>query len=203
MSCAEIEILICEYVDGALGGAQRGAVEAHLAECPGCAALARDSAAALSFMERAADVEPPPELITQILFDAPWHKTKTGWFPKLYHSLLQPKFALSMAMTILWFSMLWGPVHQYSPADLRPAAVWSGIENRVYLVWARTVKFYENLKFVYQIQTTLREWQQDQDTQQPASDSDASTNKGDDHRLPLKGDSEQTPAPPPNAAGKP
>jgi len=67
--------------------------------------------------------------------------------------------------------MLWGPVRQYSPSDLRPAAVWAGIENRVYLVWARTVKFYENLKFVYQIQTTLREWQQDQDAQQPASDS--------------------------------
>ena len=51
-------------------------MERHLAECPACAELARDSAAAVAFMERAAEVEPPPELITRILFDAPWSKAK-------------------------------------------------------------------------------------------------------------------------------
>ena len=35
-------------------------------------------------MERAADVEPPPELVTRILFDAPWTKkapakAEAGW----------------------------------------------------------------------------------------------------------------------------
>ena len=52
--------------------------------------------------------------------------------------------------------------------------------------WARTVKFYDNLKFVYQIQTTLREWQQDQETQQPAPESDQRQNKPDGHRLPVR-----------------
>ena len=33
--------------------------------------------------------------------------------------------------------------------------------------WARTVKFYENLKIVYQIQTTLKEWQQQTEEQKP------------------------------------
>ncbi len=51
-------------------------MERHLAECPACAELARDSAAAVAFMERAAEVEPPPELMTRILFDAPWRKEK-------------------------------------------------------------------------------------------------------------------------------
>ena len=76
MNCAEIEILICDYVDGTLPAAQRAEVERHLADCPACAELARDSAAAVAFMERAADVEPPPELVTRILFDAPWSKGK-------------------------------------------------------------------------------------------------------------------------------
>ena len=72
MNCAELEILICDYVDGTLAGGQKAEVESHLEACPACAELARDSAAAVAFMERAADVEPPPELITRILFDAPW-----------------------------------------------------------------------------------------------------------------------------------
>ena len=77
MNCAEIEILICDYAEGTLAAAEKAEVERHLAECPVCAELARDSAAALAFIERAAEVEPPPELITRILFDAPWSKGKT------------------------------------------------------------------------------------------------------------------------------
>ena len=185
MNCAELEILICDYVDGTLSPGQKAEVERHLAGCPACAELARDSAAALAFIERAAEVEPPPELITRMLFDAPWHKSRTGWLPKIFNSVLQPKFALSMAMTILSFSMLFGQVHQLRPADLQPAKVWADIEDRAYRTWARTMKFYDNLKFVYQIQTTLREWQQDQEAQQPASDSDAAR-KPDEHKLPVK-----------------
>src|SRR5579872_880466 len=186
MNCAEIEILICEYVDGTLAPAERGELERHFDACPACAALARDSAAAVAFMERAAEVEPPPELITRMLFEAPWHKRRAGWLPKIFNSVLQPKFALSMAMTILSFSMLFGQVHQLRPADLQPAKVWADIEDRAYRTWARTLKFYDNLKFVYQIQTTLREWQQDQEAQQPASESDAPQNRPDEHRLPVK-----------------
>ena len=62
-------------------------------------------------MERAAEVEPPPELITRILFDAPveqgqepsrraWRK----WLAGALSPILQPKFAMGMAMTILSLS---------------------------------------------------------------------------------------------------
>ncbi len=199
MNCAEIEILICEYVDGTLTAAQRTEVERHFADCPNCAALAQDSAVAVQFMERAADVEPPPELITRMLFDAPWQKSRPGWLPKIFNSVLQPKFALSMAMTILSFSMLFGGIHQFRPADLEPAKVWAGIEDRAFRAWARTLKFYDNLKFVYQIQTTLREWQQDQEAQQP-SETTAPQNQPDEHRLPVKTPGESG-APAPKDAG--
>ena len=53
-------------------------------------------------------------------------------------------------------------------SDLEPAEVWAGLEDRAYRAWARTVKFYDNLKVVYQIQTTLREWQQQDEEQQAA-----------------------------------
>ena len=95
MNCAEIEILICDYVDGTLAADQKAEVERHLAECPACAELARDSAAAVAFIERAAEVEPPPELITRILFDAPWRKEQAGAYraARLFNRLVQPDAA--------------------------------------------------------------------------------------------------------------
>jgi hypothetical protein len=197
MNCAEIEILICDYVDGTLTSAQKAEVERHLDECPACAELARDSAAAVSFMERAADVEPPPELITRILFDAPWSKGKTKskvrtWLGTILSPLLQPKYAMGMAMTILSISMLARfvtPVRQLKPEDFRPSKVWAGLEDKAARAWARSVKFYDNLKFVYQIQTTLREWQQQEEEQRPEN----SQSKSDDRKLPVK------PAPTPSA----
>jgi len=50
------------------------------------------------------------------------------------------------------------------------------------------VKFYENLKVVYQIQTTLKEWQQ-QDADAPAA------NQPDEHKLPVRSRGETHPGP--------
>jgi hypothetical protein len=192
MNCAEIESLICDYVDGTLTADRKSAVERHLAECPACAELAQDSAAAVGFIARAAEVAPPPELVTRILFDAPWRKNKpavegvrsrlSAWF----RPVLQPKFVMGAAMTILSFSIFsqLGPVRQLKASDLEPKAVWMSLENRVMDAWDRTVKFYDNLKFVYQIQTTLREWQQQDEEQRPVKR--RMTPSTDDHKLPAK-----------------
>ncbi len=194
MTCADLEILICDYVDGTLTADVKSDVERHLAQCPACAELARDSAAAVQFMEKAAVVEAPPELITRILFDAPWTKGKAKskartWMSAILSPFLTPKYAMGMAMTILSISMLAkfvAPVRQPKLADLRPSLVWAGLEDRATRTWGRTVKFYENLKFVYQIQTTLREWQQQDEERRPATDGKASEPKPDDRKLPVK-----------------
>ncbi|HUE00357.1 MAG TPA: zf-HC2 domain-containing protein [Bryobacteraceae bacterium] len=200
MTCAELENLICDYVDGTLGPDARTTVVEHLAGCRNCAELARDSAAAVAFMERAAEVEPPPELMTRLLFHAPWVHTKSAasgvksWFQKALHPVLQPRFAMGMAMTILSFAMLArfvAPSRQLRPSDLSPAQVWAGLEDHVYRGWQRTVKFYDSLKVVYQIQSKLREWQQQQDEEsKPAADNGKSSRGPDTHRLPVKGTEE-------------
>jgi hypothetical protein len=193
MNCVDAENLICDYAT--LTSAERFELERHLGQCAACAELARDSAAALRFIQRAADVEPPPELITRILFDAPWSKQKgkssgaRSRLAALLTPILQPRFAMGMAMTILSLSMLArfvAPVKQLKPADLEPAAVWAGLEDRAVRAWARSVKFYENLKFVYQIQTTLRDWQQQAEESQNVQRPAAAQSKTDDRKLPVK-----------------
>jgi anti-sigma factor RsiW len=195
MNCAGIESLICDYVDGTLAPGPRAAVESHLAECPACAELARDAAAAVQFMERAADVGPPQELVSQILFHSPWRRYKSGWLWQPLNALLRPKFALSMALTILSLAMVMPKllkVRQLQPRDLAPAQVWANIEDQGYRFWARTQKFYDNLKFVYQIQSTLREWQQQSQEASPDTETPASKSPSTRPAQPVT--PEQTPA---------
>src|ERR1700748_1572816 len=94
MICADLEILLAEYVDGTLHGEQKSAVEKHLAECAECAELARDAAGAVAFMERSAVIEPPPELVNKILFEitaGPSHALiKPSWIRRLFGRWLDP-----------------------------------------------------------------------------------------------------------------
>ena len=200
MNCADVEILICDYVDGTLAPAARADVERHFAECQKCAELAGDSAEAVRFIERAADVEPPQELISRILFDPPWHKQRGRRLSTRFHALLQPRFAMGMALTVLSIAMIMPKMRNFQPSDLSPAAVWAGIEDRADRLWARTQKYYDNLKFVYQIRATLRDWQQ---RVQETSEAGASATQPqtDRRRVPVKTPPEDERAP--NPTGKP
>ncbi len=172
MNCADLEILLCDYVDGTLAADRKAEVEGHLEQCPACAELARDVNAAVGFMERVPAVEPPPELMTRIMFELPAahhaRAKKPGGLRRLVHEwiqpVMQPRFAMGFAMTILSFSLLARfagiSPRQLTLNDLRPSKVWQAADNRIYMAWQRTVKFYENLRIVYEIQTQLREWTQ-------------------------------------------
>jgi hypothetical protein len=169
MKCSHLEALLCEYVDGTLAGGQRSEVERHLAQCAACAELARDAWAAVEFLEGAAKVEPPPELITRILYALPAAREAQrqpsprlgGVFGRLFRPMLQPRFAMGFAMTILSFSMLGKfagiSLRQLTPADLNPVKLWQALDDRVHRAWDRSVKFYESLRLVYEIQTRIRE----------------------------------------------
>lgn len=170
MNCADLEILLCDYTDGTLAPEVRAEFEAHVAHCAACAELARDVTAALSFMERVPDVEPPPELMTRILFELPAaHQArakKAGGLRRLLQDwvqpIMQPRFAMGFAMTILSFSLLARfagiSPRQLTLNDLRPKNVAAAIDDRLNRAWQRTVKYYENIRLVYEIQAQLREW---------------------------------------------
>jgi len=137
-------------------------VESHLAECGECRELAGDAAAAVSFMERAAVVEAPPELVTRILFEitvGPSNAAvKPSWvrriFGKWLEPVLQPKFAMGDgddgALVCHVGPLLGIEVRQLKPSDLDPVKVWTAAEDRVLRTWERTVKYYENLRVVFE-----------------------------------------------------
>jgi len=179
MNCAEFEILLSDYLDGTLDTAGQIAVEQHTAACQGCREFMQDVAGAVRFTRRADPVLPPANLITHIAFYAPssrirrsfesqslWSKLMERWvFP-----VLQPRFAMGMAMTILSFAMLERctgiPVTHIQAADLSPQRVWNGVEDKAIRVKDRATKYYENLRLVYEIEGRIRELQE---TPEPSS----------------------------------
>ena len=184
MTCAELEILLCDYLDGTLRASERAALERHLEGCAACAELAQDASGAAAFLDTVAQAEPPAELMTRILHQVPagrqiasdkpswWRRIFGGWF----EGVLQPRYAMGMAMTVLSLAMLakFAPVsmRQLTPADLDPAKIWTAIDDRTHRMWDRAVKYYDNLRLVIEIQSRLQEWS---DQEQPAASGQSSS----------------------------
>ncbi len=192
MTCAELEILLCDYVDGTLRPEERAALESHLAGCAACARLAADVSGVTAFIETAAIVDPPAELVTRILHQIPDGRQKQterrSWWSRLFggwvHGILQPRYVMGMAMTILSFSMLARFAHipdrPLRPSDLDPVKAWQSIDDRGHRIWDHAMKYYDNLRLVIEIQSRLKEWTDqeqivDNNAQKPAAG--ASENK--------------------------
>jgi len=172
MKCAEFEVLLSDALDGAISGSDQARLDEHARVCPACAELAADCGAAIAFLAKTEVIEPPPALVERILAQAPvtpvqrpHHEHKSKWtavFGGWFGPLLQPRLAMGMAMTILSFSMV-GRVlglqeRQLTMADLEPARVVATLDLKVHRAWDRAVKYYENVRLVYVIQSQLREW---------------------------------------------
>jgi anti-sigma factor RsiW len=185
-TCAEFEILLCDAVDEKLRGDARAMFDAHRASCPACQELAADVLGATAFLERVADVEPPKELLTKILFETAGNPAKQAsparsWWRSLFGPILQPKLAMGLTMTVLSISMLaqvFGiELRQMKASDLEPARIVAGVEDGVHRGWTRVVKYYENIRVVYEIQSRLKEWadQEELERQQQSQSSKTQT----------------------------
>jgi anti-sigma factor RsiW len=183
INCSEFEVLLADYVDGALAPAARASLEQHASACPACAEFLADVTGAVRFLARAGEeIAPPPELITRIAYQAPAGRLRDpldrpGFFSRIARQWLQPrlqpKLAMGMAMTVLSFAMLEKctgiQVQHIQAADLNPIRIWNGVEDKAIRAKDRAVKYYENIRLVYEIQSRLKEMeaQQEASTQPP------------------------------------
>jgi anti-sigma factor RsiW len=166
IDCRHLDELLCDYIDGTLAPETTAMVDTHLAACARCAEELADARMAVNFLGTVADVEPPKELITRILYHTPQPTpllsvvNAQGWLRRWLAPVLQPRFAMGMAMTILSFSMLGkfvAPVRQLKPSDLDPVKVWRNVDDSAHRTWDRFVKYYDNLKLVYEVQAAIEE----------------------------------------------
>ena len=174
MTCNDFDGLLCDYLDGALSVERRTMMEIHLSQCAACAELTRDSRDVLGLVERSADVEMPPELVTKILQQIPqggWaSRLSRGFFAPVLQPLLQPRVVMGAMLTVLSLSMMTRcagvPKHPLTAGDLDPVRLWGSLDDKVHRGWERSVKTYESMKLVYEVQSRVSEWKEQQQAEE-------------------------------------
>jgi len=178
MSCPEVDRLLAEYVEGTLEPALHERVRDHLAACPACRSVAEEASLAVQFLQRVPELEVPPALLTSVLFHTSAELARrrgglAGWLRQLVEPVMQPRFAMGMAMTILSLSLAGqfalGPERPRRWADLHPARIWAVAQARAQRSWDAILDHYNSLRLVWEIRNRLEEWSEERESSGQAS----------------------------------
>ncbi len=186
IECAEFEALLSAAIDGdALEGlltpARKQSFEAHRRVCPVCGPLFADVQAGQQWLRSLAlePVEPPAYLVhnilaatTGVLHTRPlaatsggrttplverWRERWDSLFAPLTGFVRQPRFVMSFGMIFFSFSLALNLAgvkpKDVAKVDLRPAALRHAYND----AQIKVVKYYDNIRFVYEIESKVRE----------------------------------------------
>lgn len=159
-NCLEVERLAPEYVEGLLGGEERARLERHLVECAACGSAVADMREALAICRAAEGLVVPHGLVARILEQT---TGKLSWKDRLRvwaRPMLEPRLALGLAMALISFSIVLRAAGvdptRLSVDDFRPSGVYERLDRQAHLASSRVVKYYRDLRIVYEIQTQLQ-----------------------------------------------
>jgi hypothetical protein len=203
MQCVEVEALLAEALDGTLQGSTLAAFEAHQQSCATCQAMIAESKAGMQWLKGLDDAEPPRNLVHNILAQtigalpsehvvpAPrgegWLEKLKGRLAPVFAPVVTPRFAMSFGMAFFSITMLLG-IAGFHFADVRHLDLSSkGITKTYYETQARVMRYYENMRLVYEIESRVRDLRR-------AATPDSSQDK--------KQQQQETPAPNPNPSPK-
>lgn len=190
MQCVEVEALLAEALDGTLHGSALAAFETHRDSCPACRTLVEEASRGMHWLKGLDEVEPPRNLVHNILAQtigqipelrpvlAPtgesWLERLKGKLSPMFAPVVTPRFAMSFGMAFFSITMLLS-IAGFRVADLRHVDMSAkGIAKAYYTTQARVVRYYENIRLVYEIETRVRDLrrvatpQNEQQQQQPA-----------------------------------
>ena len=163
-TCDLIEARLSDYLEGLLQGPERVAFEAHAKSCADCAPLVASVRSLVGEMHSMEVLEAPPRLVYSILDKTLGpRETVTAWqgFLNAIRGLATPKFAYGAASVMATLIIVLGAsgfsLRKPKLADLRPAAIYQSADRQAHLVFARSVKYVSDLRVVYEIQSRLRQ----------------------------------------------
>jgi len=177
MDCTRFEALLSEALDGTLSGRTLAGFQAHAAACPDCGPMLVAVRAGMSWLKALPEAEPPRNLVRNILIAtsgaevarpatsaSPWRDRLREWTQPLapvFSAISHPRFALSLGMAFFSVTVLLNAagLHLTSlrTADLRPSAIQENLARTYNETTARAVKYYENIRLVYEIESRVQE----------------------------------------------
>ena len=179
MNCADFDAQLADALDGVLAGKELETFRSHAQACADCGPLFTHAQAGMAWMKVIPEVEPPARLVHNILArtslaEATAEKKKAprvSWVRKAsdfispalapaFQFMLQPRFAMTAAMAFFSISMVLNvaglKLKDLRYLDLRPSAISNTAAMQYEQTTARVVKYYENIRFVYEMQSRLK-----------------------------------------------
>lgn len=181
MSCSEFDALLSQAIDATLAGEKLSSFEVHGRECQLCGPLLQEAESGRSWLKSLTEVEPPAELVTNILLQttgvvsaqrhAAGQAQPASWMSRLRELgaamvspiaavARQPRFAMSFGMAFFTLSVTLSvagvKLSDIRHLDLRPSA----IRRTYYETSGRVVKYYDNIRFVYEIESRVRQFKE-------------------------------------------
>jgi hypothetical protein len=178
--CSEFDSLLSDALDGVLSGVELDRFQAHTRTCPACGPLFAEVEAGRNWLKELTEVEPPVSLVNSILasttgvdtqrlrvnVSAPqprvsWIERAQAWVSEavqpIWGTIRQPRFAMSFGMAFFALSVALSVIG-VKPADLRSVSLRpAAIRHTYYNTQARVVRYYENIRFVYELESRVRE----------------------------------------------
>ncbi len=165
--------------DARLSGPKLESFQAHRQACAVCGPMFAEAEAGMKWLSALSPVEPPRNLVRNILLATsgaetspsaqrafkPWPRKLREWASPILgpvtSNVLQPRFAMSFGMAFFSLSMVLTVAgvkfSDLRRLDLRPTAVRNELVRGYYETAGRVVKYYENLRFVYEIESRVRD----------------------------------------------
>jgi hypothetical protein len=176
MKCNEFDSLLTDALDGVLSGAALGRFQAHARSCKACGPLLAEAEAGRNWLKGLEEVEPPANLVNDILASttgvdsqrlrvaSPVRQPRISWLDRVQASVLEPVWALvrqprfAMSFGMAFFALSVGlTVAGVKPADLREISLRpTAVRHAYYNTQARVVRYFDNVRYVYEVQAALR-----------------------------------------------
>ncbi len=173
MQCVEWEALLADALDGTLHGSRLAGFEAHHQSCPVCGVQYREAVAGMHWLKGLDEVEVPHNLTHNIMVQTvgalpepreravaageDWWGRMKGRIAPVFAPIATPRFAMSFGMAFFSITMLLN-VAGFHIADLKHVDLSAkGIQKTYYTTQARVVRYYENIRLVYEIESRVRD----------------------------------------------
>lgn len=207
LSCSEFDAMLADALDGVLSVASQRRFESHRHQCPTCGPLFRETAAGMSWLDSLEEVEPPANLVHNILAATSLHTTsvvvpKLGWKQRWsgvlndlaapFRGLVrEPRLAMTTAMALfsvtLSLNLAGVRLADLRHLDLRPSAIRETATIKYTETTNRVIHYYESIRLVYEVESRLQELKKatsntEEQEQRRPSDRNKTENKNDRER---------------------
>ncbi len=164
-NCTHCEERMSEYLENALGAAERVSMELHLEACRACAGLLAGMAEVLAWGRNFPVYDAPPWLASRIVANTP-RIARESWLDTMRSVgkwIIEPRTAMAVFTATLVLSWL-GSLAGISPATMNvssivrdPAAIYYGAQGLVNRAYDEAVRTYYRSPLVTQIQSRIEQ----------------------------------------------